>query len=246
MPEDKRIKPLIGDQYWFERSQEMVQNLTSGPTEAAIKIQSMIGWFWGIYAAGATIGIALSKTTYSFPHILLIASPSVILIAAYWCAVWVQMPITVRFDHRAPEDIKKEYLAVSKTKNQRLKIAIMLSLTAAALVSSALFLTSINKATSLPTLQVYQKKIDGRNNIALSGHFPPNTQITLKISPSLPSESLAKWAKLVIVPSSGEIAESVMLNLSETDYAVTATWQEKNGLIYKIAKVISVGGSKEK
>ena len=101
------IKPEIDDRFWFGLSKEMLQNSVSSRNDAAAKVQSMISWFWGIYTASAAVGIALSKTTYSYFIIFLMAAPSLVLIAAYWVAVWVQMPVRAEFDPRTPNSIQR-------------------------------------------------------------------------------------------------------------------------------------------
>ncbi|MGB7292165.1 MAG: hypothetical protein WBD99_08335 [Thermodesulfobacteriota bacterium] len=202
MPQTREpARPTVDDQYWFELSKKIVESGTSSRNEAAAILQTMIVFFWGIYTASATVGIALSETSYSLPIILMIASPSIVLIAAYWVAVWVQMPVQAQFDPRIPKQIKEAYIKGVNTKSRRLAAALALSLIAAILVSSALIAASVSKQATSRNFLVYHHPKDGHNIIALSGHFHADTKIILQITPSVGPVI----SKVYVTPQSGEL-----------------------------------------
>jgi hypothetical protein len=241
MPEtEESVRPLVDDRFWFESSKEMVQNATSSRNEAAAKLQTMIAWFWGIYTASASVGVALSKSTYSFPIILLIASPSVVLIAAYWVAVWVQMPIRAEFDPRIPSDIKRAYHKGIKIKNWKLNVAIALSFVAAAMVSVALIAASLSKQkSSLNFRAYYHTTKKGHNIIALSGPFPTD-KIVLRITPFTPSGSLDinKEKELLLTSLSDQSQPNIEIDFVADKYTVTAEWEDEDGTLHSLTQIV--------
>ena len=76
-------KPQADDQMWFDISKELVQKSVSSIEDSAAKLGTFVSWLFTIYAAGATIGVALAKGSYPAWVTGLIASPSVVLILAY-------------------------------------------------------------------------------------------------------------------------------------------------------------------
>ena len=247
MPEMKDTeKPIVDDQFWFELSKEIVKNAPDKQNEAGAKLQTLIVWLWGIYTAGATVGISLSKTSYSLPTILLIASPSIVLIVAYWVAVWVQMPINAKFDPRIPKDIMRAYLKGVKTKSWRLAIALSLSLIAASLVSSALIAASLSKQATSPNFKAYHYVRDDYDIIALSGRFPADTKINLRIASFPPSGSPIISKELPYITStSGELQESIELKSTAKKYEVAVEWKEEDGLVRCLKRTI-LAESKDK
>ncbi|MBI5875022.1 MAG: hypothetical protein HZB81_04130 [Deltaproteobacteria bacterium] len=232
---------MINDKFWFELSKEIVKNGTEKRNEAGAKLQTLIAWLWGIYTAGATVGISLSKTSYSLPIILLIASPSIVLIVAYWVAVWVQMPVSAKFDPRIPQDIMRAYLKGVKTKSWRLTIAVSLSFIAAVLVSFALIVASLSKEGASPNFKAYHHAKDDSNFIAISGRFPADTKIILRIISFPPSGSPIISKELpYITSSSGELQESIELKPTTDKYDVAVEWKEEDGLVRSLKRMLLV------
>lgn len=231
MPQtSESVKPQVDDQYWFEFSKKMVDSGVTSRNEAAAKLQTLIVWLWGIYTASAAVGISLSKTFYSLPIILLIASPSFVLIIAYWLAHWVQMPIGAKFDPRIPWDIKQAYLKAVNAKSKRLFATLALSLLAAVLVSFALIAASVTKQATPPNFQAYYRSIDGHNLILISGHLPADTEIVLKIAPI--NYGPAGIVKTYMTPPSGELTDNIELpSPVQHEYEASAEWREKDGLV---------------
>lgn len=244
--EKKQAKPAIDDQFWFDVSKEMVESAISKRNEAAAKLQKFIVWLWGIYTASAAVGIALSKTSYSLPVIILIASPSAILIFAYWLALWVQMPVPTRFDRRIPEEIRNAHRKGVNTKSWKLRCAIVLSLFAAVLVSLALIAASLSKQAVPPNFKAYYQTIQKRDIIAVAGRFPADTKIILRIS-SVPRSTVPGASKelLYVTSQSGEIQKNIELDFTADKYDVEVEWQEKDGLVRSLKRTVILKKNKD-
>lgn len=139
------IKPKIDDAYWFKLSEDMVSKASEARDLAAGKLQSMALWLWGIFTPGAGIGFPLAGKVLPFEAKVLIVAASAALIAVYWATVWVQMPVSIKFDPRSPTQIKRAYVQGANEKGKRLQIALGLSLIAAMLVTVALVVASMSK-----------------------------------------------------------------------------------------------------
>src|SRR5262245_59467593 len=100
------VAPKVNDAFWFDWSGKLVDNAVASYDEAAKRFQELASWALGIYTAATAIGFALSDKSLKIGPTLGIASASVLLIAAYWSAVWVQTPTVVQFDPRSPASIK--------------------------------------------------------------------------------------------------------------------------------------------
>jgi len=241
-PVEKKIaKPAIDKQFWFDLSKEMVEGAASKRNEAAVKLQKFIVWLWGIYTASAAVGIALSKTSYSLPVIILIASPSTILIFAYWLALWVQMPVPARFDRRIPAEIRDAHKKGVKTKSRKLKCAIVLSLISAVLVSLALIAASLSKQAVPHNFEAYYQTIQKQDIIAIAGHFPADIKITLRIS-AVPD---ASKEYIYITSQSGELQKNIELDFTADKYDVEVEWQEKDGLVRSLRRTVTPKKNKD-
>lgn len=239
-------KPKVDDQFWFDKSADMVDSAVSKRNEAAAKLQKFLVWLWGIYTASASVGIALSKTSYSLPVIILIASPSAILIIAYWLTVWVQMPLGAGFDARIPGDIKANYFRWVSIKSNKLRLALALSLFAAVLVSLALIAASLSKQAVPPNFKAYYQTIQKRDSIAIAGHFPADTKIILRISSVPPSTVPGASKELLYVTSQyGELQKNIELDFTADKYDVEVEWQEKDGLVRSLKRTVTPKKNKD-
>ncbi len=247
MTENKKpVKPTIDAQFWFDLSKKMVEDAASKRNEAAVKLQKFTVWLWGIYTASAAVGIALSKTSYSLPVIILIASPSTVLIFAYWLALWVQMPVPTRFDRRIPAEIRNAHKKGVKTKSLKLKWAIVLSLIAAVLVSFALIAASLSKQAVPPNFKAYYQAIQKRDIISIAGHFPADTKIILRIS-AVPRSTVPGASKelLYVTSQSGELQKNIELDFTAKKYDVEVEWQEKDGLVRSLRRTVILKKNKD-
>lgn len=239
MAKNKKVKPTVDDQFWFDFSKEMVESASTTRNKAAAKLQQLIAWLWGVYTASAAVGIALSKTSYPLLVVVLIASPSAILIFAYWFTVWVQMPVKVRFDPRIPDDIKDAYMRGVKMKGRKLICAIGLSLAAALLVSIALIAASLSKQGAAPFFEAYCYKEQKLDFIALSGQFPADKKIFLRIFPIPRFGTPVESKKIVyITTESGELNTNIKLDFIADRYEVIAKWMENDDLLHSLRRTV--------
>lgn len=142
-------KPMVGDQFWFDESRKMVESGSENRNNAASLLQKTIGWLWGIYTGGAFIGLGLSHTSYSLMSLVIIVSPSPVLIIGYWLSVWAQIPLAVEFDPRSPTEIMEAFSKGTDVKAKRLQWALGTSLLAATLVSAALVTATVGRHNEL-------------------------------------------------------------------------------------------------
>ena len=226
--------PQINDQFWFDLSKEWVQQSASNLDGATAKIQTMVGWLWGVYTAGATVGIALSKLSYPWWVNILIALPSVVLIAAYCLAVKAQMPIKGALAANTPLKIKMTYKEIVTSKYNRLRCSLGLSVAAAVLVAAALISASFSHQAITPNFQAYLHTQDGRDTIALSGHFLADTYILVKIASPEEADGVLKELPYV-TSSTGELQTNIALDSSAEEYNVTIEWKE-DGMVHSLQR----------
>jgi hypothetical protein len=150
MADSEPVRPALDDAYWFAQSKQMVERAISSRNEQAGKFATWLGWLWTIYTAGTTVGLTLGKTKYSFGATLLIASPSLILIIAYWQAVQAQTPTHTDFDLRSPTEIQEAYNRSVKQKEELLKLARRWSFAAAFAIGIAMVAASWAKPVEKP------------------------------------------------------------------------------------------------
>jgi len=237
--DNEKVTP-IDDEFWFDYSKSKVKNAMQARIDAASKIQTLIIWLWGIYTASASVGIALSKTSYPLPVILLIALPSPVLIAAYWVATWAQLPVPTRaFNEVMPETIAKSYETELKERKMRINIALGISIFAAVLVAVALIGASLSKQTNPPNFQAYLLTKGGDNMIAVSGHFPADTNVIVRIAPVGKSTTPIESEQFpYIATKSGELQQSVKLKSTADKYDVTIEWADKEGLTHSLKRTV--------
>ncbi|MBS9965073.1 MULTISPECIES: hypothetical protein [Vibrio] len=145
--------PTINNQFWFDISKKMVEGSSDRRRNAASLLQKTIGWLWGVYTGGAFIGLGITDTPYSFTSIILIASPSPLLLIAYCATVWAQIPLDVEFDPRSPTEIMEAYCKGSQIESYRLKVALVVTFLAAISVSMALVEAAVEKNSAIETSQ---------------------------------------------------------------------------------------------
>ncbi len=241
---EEPVKPRIDDKFWFERSGEWVKSSSSSRNEAAAKLQTMIVWLWGIYTASATIGMALgtalSETSYPILIIVLIASPSTVLIGAYWVAVWAQVPISVKFDPRMPDDIKKAYLKGIRAKKRKLNAALALSLLAAVLVSFAIVAAYMSKQVTPSNFQAYLYASEEQNVLILTGHVPADIKMVhLRIIPYLRPGGPAKPKEDWSPTPGGKLQKRIELDSATYECKVTVEWKDEGThLVHSLTRTV--------
>lgn len=242
-----KVKPSVDDQHWFDESKRMIESGASSRNEAGAKLQTMVGWLWGIYTASAAIGISLSNASYPGWVIALIAAPSPMLIASYWLAVWTQMPVSVEFDPRVPKHIKLAYIKGIERKGRRLQCALGMSLLAAIFVSTALISASLVKKDTKVEFKAFHHNTKGQNSVSIKGTFPIEGQLTFRII-EFPVPKAAPKVEVykTISPDSADLLLTIPIGFKANKYIVAAEWQDSEGITRSISRTISAQSSQTK
>ena len=238
-------RPAIDDRFWFAISAKLALRLLSTRTEAAKQIQTFTGWLWTVYSAGALIGISLAQARFPLIVTILIALPSLLLILAYWQAMWAQMPIPLSFDPRSPDLIRDAYLAGTKQALKRLQNAISLSLAAGVSVAVALFLAAtVDRISATPTaFDVNATYLALEKQVVVTGDFAPDTKIAFTVTPILEDGSHGQSNAFEQVSgSSGRLNMNVPLDSPTklSGFEVSASWLAEDGLKRLLSRVIKI------
>jgi len=240
----EKVSPALNHQYWFDASKTMVQNSSSKRLEAAKVVQTMIGWLWGVYTAGAIIGVSLSDKALPLKATLLIAAPVPILLIAYWLAVWAQVPVAVSFDSRIPESIREAYYRAASQTASRLNKALFAAFLAAIVVAIGLVTASVSKTDETgPTLGdfvLHHEQSSGQNFLLINGQFAKSQKITFEIIEN-PDKSTQPIRKIEYKASeAGAGVLRVPLNDATRKVLVIGQWENKDLSRQKLEKIIEL------
>lgn len=245
---DNPVKPKIDDQYWFELSEQMVRNTQQGASEAAEKLQGFVAWLWGIYTGGAAIGLTLSPQSFSRVQLIFIALGSFALVVVYWCAVYVQLPITVEFDPRSPTEIKNAYKLGVEEKNRRLRWTILFSGLAAMLMTLGLVWDKLNTPPShvAPWFDVALHEQGQTRILALTGELGSGeemsnlSKVIVKVQSTV-SSSEKQTAEFALLPlgERGRLQTSLPLDFSADSLTVLLEWQGARETTMQLSKLIT-------
>jgi hypothetical protein len=223
--------PKVNDQLWFDISKEMVQKSHVNLNNAADKLQTLVAWLWTIYTAAAAIGLALAKLLYPNWVIILIASPSIFLIAAYFLTAMVYSPTKIEFEVRTPEDIRKEFNRVSDRKFQFYFFALLNAIIATVLVATALVVASVIKQ---PITSYFQANLH-KQELAVGGQIGSSTTnyvIKIKgasIDIEVPEVTLA----------TGEIDAIVALDDQPDSLDVGIQWSDSDNVTHLLQRMVT-------
>lgn len=239
------IKPKVDDQYWFNFSENLTNNAISKRDEAAVKLQNLVLWLWGIYTASAAVGFTLSGKSLSILLTILIASASAGLIAVYWGTIWVQMPKLEEFDPRSPTEIRDVYSNLVITKQHRLNLVLGLSIIAAIMVSLSLILASVpQKPTGLPQqtgLPDFDAAITGfgeQHSLTLTGSITNAREGDVTVSIQPVGDEKAALTRIFKLTDRGLLQVSIPLEIKATAVRVTLEWITPNNMNVKLSKEV--------
>ena len=245
---DNPVKPKIDDQYWFELSEQMVRNTQQGASEAAEKLQGFVAWLWGIYTGGAAIGLTLSPQSFSRVQLIFIALGSFALVVVYWCAVYVQLPITVEFDPRSPTEIKNAYKLGVEEKNRRLRWTILFSGLAAILMTLGLVWDKLNTPPrhAAPWFDVALHEQGQTRILALTGELGSGeemsnlSKVIVKVQSTV-SSSEKQTAEFALLPlgERGHLQTSLPLNFAADSLHVSLEWQDARGIMIQLSRIVT-------
>lgn len=131
---------IIDDKYWLDYAKTAVKESISTRNTAAEKLQKFIIWAWPIYTATFTIGETINLLDVGTTVSILLASPIVFMLLAYWFAEVCQAPIHAKFDPRIPYEIRAAYNEGLKKKIRKFQYAKAFTFMAVLSLCTALFL----------------------------------------------------------------------------------------------------------
>lgn len=182
--------PKVDDQFWFDRSADAVTMAPTRINEAAGKVATALVWLWGIYTATVSIGITLPAKTAGLPTftVILLILPVPLLLFAYVCAVWAQIPRHASFEPNAPLTIQREFSRDMSGRRTRLGVALALAGASAVLVSIAIMTASAVRPPPTPPMMPSLRAVllpseTGPAAVAFTGSFPPATTVTFRLVP---------------------------------------------------------------
>lgn len=244
MSDEVIIKPKIDDAYWFDYSQKLVDGAVTTRDKMAENFQKLVIWLWGIYTATAAVGFALSEKALSFWPTFLIASASALLIAVYWCSIWIQIPIQVEFDPRSPTEINKTHKDIVATKDKRIKFTLILSILAAIMVSLSIIFASVSKKqkTIEPGFEASIHPTDEGRMLALTGVVGKVDTVTIYVRPILTDSTFGKTRTFFFTPTEeGLIQTSILVSAIKADTSnldVTLQWVDPKRMKIQLSTVV--------
>ena len=246
-PTTPQVAPKVNDQYWFTYSESLVTNGLENRNKAAATIQSFILWLWGIYTASASIGFALSGKELDPLLTAFIALASASIIAVYAGTVWVQMPLSVPFDPRSPEDIANVYLENMKAKNYRLQFTLWLSIISAIMVSVSLVVASVAKPlkpvepdkTVAPSLSVAIIQHYGEaTRLSVTSLVGKAKEVTIRVSSLDPKIESANANYHYTPTEDGLLQASIPIDEKIKEAMVSAEWEDANGTKMQLSRKV--------
>ncbi|MFA5375526.1 MAG: hypothetical protein WC455_07215 [Dehalococcoidia bacterium] len=227
---ERKVEPQVNDLFWFDTSKEMVQSSISNIEKSADKLQTLLGWLWGIYTTGATVGIALSHLSYPIYVSVLIALPSIFLIIAYVLVSVVYSTTQRTFDPKIPSEIEEVHNTIAKRKHRIYKYALVMTIMASIFVAAALATASLTKQIETPDFQAYLHNQD----IAITGQIESNTNIIIKVTGANISEEMP-----YVASNSGNIDTRVPLNTTVDKATVAVQWEDDEGLVHILERTVT-------
>ena len=232
MADPQIVSPVIDDGFWFAYSKEIIEKSLGSRNDQAAKLQSLIAWLWGIYTAGAALGLGLGKANSPLLTAL-IALPSLILIFAYWSAVDAQSPVDVEFDPRSPTEIKQAYILAVDHKKKQFAKARRWSMAAGIFVAIALFAGSFGKPSANPELGAARKG----DSVTVWGRGIASEVVSISI---FPRDSEANIIKTATAPCSprGDFATQFELKSQTKNLVAKIEWTDAKKLTHTIARTV--------
>ncbi len=229
----------IDDKYWFSLGKKMIDNSVANLETSSSRLQAVITWLWGIYTAGAAVGIALANLSLPWYMTALVFLPSATLIVAYLLSAWAQTSVPGIFNNQEAIEIKANYEEISRIKYTRFKLTLLFVVISVLLVILALALTSFSRQPVTPDFNAAVHTQDNQDVIALTGNFPADTNIIVSITPYSAADVPGAVKELpYVTSSSGEIQTSISLDTQASKYDVVVSWQEDDGLSRSLQRSI--------
>lgn len=227
------IKPSIDDQFWFDRSSEMVKGSIDRFDKWADRIKDVILWAIPLYTASSIFTVEYKKISEWWIIIILVI-PYFFLFFAYLDSQLTQKPFPVEFDYRSPDQIKGAYIKSYNEKLSGMKALSILSIISIVSLSIALITAFVikNSQKERPKEDVYVsgivEKRKNKNLLVLTSKFPKQSLLRIQIAQqfydSSQRKSIVKDSSFPILNSQSGILQQnleIDTNISVLTYRVT-------------------------
>jgi hypothetical protein len=219
-------QPALTDEYWFTYSKDLVESALKRRDEAAAKLQTLLGWFWVIYTSAAAVVATVGNRLLPTHLIIFVSAPVILLLISYWICSQAQMPRLVRFDYRRPRDIASAYEATLTCKTRWLRLAQILTASAAASVAAALFVANTIRASEIPNWPLRKLQIDVHRTpkalyVRTDAYLPGAKTLEMMARPILPAGPARTWR---LALQNGKQVEDFALPPAIREFMVIATY----------------------
>jgi hypothetical protein len=222
-------RPAIDDGFWFDLSKTLIIDAAARQTEAAARVQNLVGWLWTVYTATVAAGSLFGNLSSSEMGTLVV--PAILLIIAYASTVKAQIPLIVAFDPRSPDDIEEAYDITTRTRSRWLSMAsVLAALATAVMIAVLVFLSRHSEKQSL--LRVYGVVGGDPRRLLVEGTFDQVDAILVQIN----SSGIGSQAVVIKVPSSGKVFAAVMAVAKPE--SVDLLWRDHTGRSWTMSQRI--------
>jgi hypothetical protein len=133
---------LVDDLFWLRRAGEMVRGASTLRSEAANRLMNALAWLWTVYTGAAVIAGSGHGTT-SRVDALVLALPSLTIVAAYAAAMYAYLPMTLDFDPRSPSAVREAYGRAVERGWRRVRVALAFAGLAALTLGAAIAVVTV-------------------------------------------------------------------------------------------------------
>jgi hypothetical protein len=238
---DGQVKPGLDDQFWLDLPATWVKDAVAKRDTAAEEIRQLVTWLVPIYAAGTSLGLALSKTLFPLWVLIALAAPIVLLVATYWLALNVTRPKLDTMDEegRDIDEIIECHNRELRFKDRRLTWAMLLALVASMSAALALVLASVKRERKSYDFVAVHNVVNKGSVVTLRGHFPADSGVTLSVRALSSKDSLMGTVETTFVAAhSGELQPELPVAESAATYEVRAEWREPGGTMRSVMHTV--------
>lgn len=232
------IKPTIDDQFWFDRSAEMVKDAGKNLDVWADRVRDMIVWAFGLYTAASILTVEFRKIDESWILVIL-AIPYLIAILVYWQTQAAQVPIDITFHQDSPTQIKKAYTDAYEKKsaavNQLVRWSFITLLSIAAALISVLLVKNEQRGYKEPLAGSYLNgAVDRKQNrvdVIVTGTFPADSLLsiqtrTIYIDEKTKASSIKDSSFTVLNLPNGILQQNFVTDTSANSVIYGISWSE--------------------
>ncbi len=198
----------INDQFWFDKSEGIINNSITNLDKGIAQLNTYIVAIWVIYSGASIFSLDYFEVTNKV-LLMMVLLPHVFLLLGRWFITQAQLPVTIAFDPRVPDDIENSYKQTYSVKVKCLRKANIITLIATALVVITLTYS-------------FKKKFEQKNI---------KFQLEQKIKPDFFYEVLQKEKCIVFT---GEMPAKTTIDL---EFSITSSKEDKVLYAFKDSRI---------